>query len=134
MMRMNRRHIVAALAALSLPTAAWGKANKKRKVATLYGLIGKMTAKPGQRAALAAILVEGISEMPGCLSYIVANDPANADLLWITEVWESQAAHVASLSLPSVKEAITKGRPLIAGMESVAETSPVGGQGLKAAK
>lgn len=98
----------------------------------MYGLIGKMTAKPGERERLAAILVAGIAGMPGCLSYIVANDPADADLLWITEVWESKAAHLASLLLPSVKDAIAKGRPLIAGMVSVAETQPVGGQGLKA--
>lgn len=89
-----------------------------------------MTAKPGQRDALAQILSEGVSGMPGCLSYVVANDPANADLIRISEVWESKAAHDASLALPSVREAIKKGRPLIAGMETVAETQPVGGAGL----
>ena len=39
-------------------------------------------------------------------------------------------AHRASLSLPSVQAAIAKGRPLIAGMETVAETRPLGGHGL----
>jgi quinol monooxygenase YgiN len=72
--------------------------------------------------------------MPGCLSYVIANDPAHADLIWITEVWESKEAHGASLQLPSVRDAITKGRPLIAGMERVAETSPVGGSGLAAGR
>lgn len=68
--------------------------------------------------------------MPGCLSYVVANDPEANDVLWITEVWESKEAHAASLSLPSVRDAISRGRPLIAGMETVAETSPLGGHGL----
>lgn len=98
----------------------------------MYGLIGKMTAQPGKRDALTAILVNGVAGMPGCLSYVIANDPAQADLIWITEVWESKEAHAASLQLPSVRDAITKGRPLIAGMERVAETSPVGGSGLAA--
>lgn len=99
--------------------------------APLYGLIGKMTAKPGQRAALAAILIEGISGMPGCLSYIVAEDPADADALWITEAWDSADSHRRSLSLPNVPEAIRKGRPLIAAMDAGQETRPIGGTGLR---
>jgi quinol monooxygenase YgiN len=96
----------------------------------MYGLIGKMTAKPGQRGALIAILLDGVAGMPGCLSYVVAEDPASTDLIWITEAWESKDAHQASLSLPSVRAAIAKGRPLIAAMEAVAETVPLGGHGL----
>ena len=99
----------------------------------MYGLIGKMTAQAGQRAALAAILIDGVAGMPGCLSYIVAEDPADADALWITEAWIDQAHHKASLSLPSVRDAITKGRPLIAAMEQGQETRPLGGFGLAAA-
>jgi quinol monooxygenase YgiN len=69
--------------------------------------------------------------MPGCLSYIVAKDPADADALWITEVWDSRASHAASLQLPSVREAIERGRPMIAGFGPERfETEPVGGHGL----
>ena len=93
----------------------------------MFGLIGKMKAKPGQRAALAALVAGGSDTMPGCLSYIVAEDLADADALWVTEVWESKAAHEASLSLPAVRDAIARGRPLIAGFESGAETRPISG-------
>ncbi len=96
----------------------------------MYGLIGSMTAKPGQRAALTGYLLEGLRDMPGCLSYIVANDPANADKLWITEVWDSADSHRASLKLPSVQAAIAKARPIIASMGDRQETVPLGGQGL----
>jgi len=96
----------------------------------MYGLIGKMTAVTGQRDALAAALLEGTGAMPGCLSYVVATDPADLDALWITEVWDSQASHQASLALPAVKAAIAKGRPLIAGFSNRVETTPVGGFGL----
>jgi len=96
----------------------------------MYGLIGKITVIPGQRDALISILVEGISGMPGCLSYIVAHDPADPDALWVTEVWESQESHLASLSLPSVQQAITRGKPLITGFAERFETRPVGGHGL----
>jgi len=96
----------------------------------MYGLIGKMTAVPGQRDALAAILLDGTQAMPGCLSYVIAHDPADNDALWITEVWDSQASHKASLSLPSVQAAIAKGRPLIAGFSNRVETVPIGGHGI----
>jgi quinol monooxygenase YgiN len=96
----------------------------------MYGLIGKMTATPGQRDALIAILLEGVAGMPGCLSYVVAKDPTDADAIWITEVWDSKESHAASLSLPSVKNAIAKGRPLIAGFGEHIVTAPVGGHGL----
>ena len=98
----------------------------------MYGLIGKMIAAPGHRDALVDVLLVGVSEMPGCLSYVVARDPDDADAVWITEVWESQEAHAASLTLPSVQQAISKARPMIAGFGERFETAPVGGHGLVA--
>ncbi len=97
----------------------------------MYGLIGKITATPGGRDELAAILA-GIGPMPGCLSYVVARDPSDPDGVWVTEVWESAAAHEASLQQPEVRAAIARGRPLIAGFQHRFETEPVGGIGLPA--
>ncbi len=96
----------------------------------MYGLIGKMMAAPGQRDELAEILLEGTEDMPGCLSYVIALDPADVDALWITEVWDSQGSHEASLALPAVRQAIEKGRPLIAGFGERTITQPIGGHGL----
>jgi quinol monooxygenase YgiN len=96
----------------------------------MYGLIGKMTATPGQRDALQAILLENEGGMPGCLSYIIAQDPDDPDSLWITEVWDDQASHVGSLKLASVQQAIAKARPLIAGFSNRVVTTPIGGIGL----
>ena len=96
----------------------------------MYGLIGKMTAAPGKRDALIAILLEGTAAMPGCLSYIIAKDGTDADAVWITEAWDTKESHDASLSLPSVKDAITRGRPLIAGFGERIVTTPVVGHGL----
>jgi quinol monooxygenase YgiN len=96
----------------------------------MYGLIGKISTTPGQRDALLDILLAGTTRMPGCLSYIIAKDAADADGLWVTEVWDSQDSHRASLQLPAVQAAIAKGRPLIAGFSNRVETAPVGGVGL----
>jgi quinol monooxygenase YgiN len=96
----------------------------------MYGLIGKITTTPGQRDALVAILVEGTAQMPGCLSYVVSLDTTDPDGLWITEVWDHQESHRASLQLPAVQSAIARGRPLIAGFSNRVETTPIGGVGL----
>jgi quinol monooxygenase YgiN len=96
----------------------------------MHGLIGRKKAQPGQRDALLAILLEGTGAMPGCLSYVVARDPVDADAIWITEVWDSRESHAASLQIPAVRDAIQRARPLIAGFDHGPETIPVGGVGL----
>jgi quinol monooxygenase YgiN len=126
-MTLARREVLAgglALAAVGFPASA------ATAVGPMHGLIGKMRAVAGQRDALIAILLEGTGAMPGCFSYVVARDPADADAIWITEVWDSKASHAASLQLPAVRAAIVRARPLIAGFDSGQETIPVGGVGL----
>ena len=95
----------------------------------MYGVIAKISAVAGQRDTLAEILIDGTAGMPGCLSYLVAADATEPDALWVTEVWESQSSHRASLQLPPVLAAIAKGRPLIAGFSNRVETVPIGGHG-----
>lgn len=87
-------------------------------------------ATSGRRDSLIDVIVSGIKNMPGCLGYIVAKDVPNPDALWITEVWDSEASHKASLSLPAVRAAISKGQPWVAGMGEPIIATSVGGHGL----
>jgi quinol monooxygenase YgiN len=98
----------------------------------MYGLQGKMLAKPGQRDALVALLREASAgePMPGCRLYIVSEVPAEPDAIAIFEVWNDKAAHDSSLQLESVRALIAKARPLIARMGDSIELRPIGGQGL----
>ena len=96
----------------------------------MYGLIGKMIAAPGQREALIAILLESTGAMPGCRSYVVARDPRDPDAIWITEVWDDHQSHKASLSLPAVRDAIARAKPIIKAFAHHFVTEPVGGHGL----
>lgn len=98
----------------------------------MYGLIAKIRCQPGMREALTSILIEGTTGMPGCRSYIVAADASDPDALWVTEIWDSQESHRASLALPAVQNAIAKGKPLIAGFDQRFETQPIGGVGMSA--
>lgn len=95
----------------------------------MYGLIGKFIAHPGKRDELLAILKVAGEPMPGCLSYVIATDPADPVAIWITEVWTDKSAHQASLQIPAVKAAIAKAMPLIAGFGDHIETVPVAGIG-----
>jgi quinol monooxygenase YgiN len=92
----------------------------------MYGLISNIIAQSGQRDELVKILLRGVSpSMPGCFSYVVATDLSDANSIWVTEVWQSKDAHAASLALPTVKTAMSEGRPLIAKFLRVAEFAPV---------
>jgi quinol monooxygenase YgiN len=127
---ISRREFVTAMGAAAAIAAVSGCATPQKE-SSMYGLIGKMKVVSGKRDALVAILLEGTANMPGCLSYVIAHDPADGDAIWITEVWDSAESHKASLSLPPVQQAIARGRPMIAGFGERFETRPVGGQGLR---
>jgi len=126
---MDRREHLAALLAMAAMVLPAGqlKALEARmdEVIPQYGLIGQMMAQPGQRAALITILSEGTDAMPGNLGYLIGEDGANPDAIWIVELWETKDAHAASLKLLAVQDAIKRGRPLIAGFGTRAEFTPV---------
>jgi quinol monooxygenase YgiN len=129
-MQKIRRILLASLAAVPLMAASQSIQPLDLNKSAMYGLIGKIKTQPGQRDRLSAILLQGTSAMPGCLSYIVANDPKDPDAIWVTEVWDSVESHHASLAIPAVKQAMVEGRPLITGFGERFETQPLGGYGL----
>jgi quinol monooxygenase YgiN len=96
----------------------------------MYGLIVKIAALAGKRDAVISMLLGCITGMPGCLSYVVAKDPADENAIWATEVWDCEASHDASFSLPAVQAAVAQVRPLVAGVVSKVVTEPLGGCGL----
>lgn len=123
-MTHNRRDMLgltaAAMAAGVVPVAA-------QEAKPKFGLIGQMLSAPGKRNELVGYLKEATGAMPGCLSYVVALDTANPDAIWITEVSDSRESHAASLKLPTVRAAIAKAKPIIAGFPQHFETVPVVG-------
>ncbi len=94
----------------------------------MYGLIVKLTATAGRRQDLIQSMGgEDSHTIPGCLSFIVAKDAADDDILWITEVWVSRQALEASLERPNAQAAASDFDTLIAAYEKAATTSPVEG-------
>jgi len=92
----------------------------------MYGLIGSFTAHSGQRDAIIALMTASSGDKPGCLSYVVARDSEDPDRIWVTEVWDDEASHKASLQIPLVAGTIRKAMPLIAGFGQHTVTEPVG--------
>jgi Antibiotic biosynthesis monooxygenase len=48
-----------------------------------------MTVVPGKREEMIRILRESSADIPGCFSYVVAQDSANENFIWVTEMWDS---------------------------------------------
>jgi quinol monooxygenase YgiN len=130
-MEIGRRELVSGAVAIALGRMAPAAPEEAQQ---MYGLIGSMSAAPGQRDDLIAILTEAVSNMPGCLSYVVAKDAKDENTIWITEVWDSKESHDASLSLPSVRKAISAAKPMISAFGNQVITTPMGGYGLPATK
>src|SRR6266704_3697026 len=126
-MEMHRREFLkylAAVSAIGAPAPAEPQGAKD-----MYGLIVKLTAVAGKREELIRILKESSADMPGCFSYVVAKDAGDENVIWVTEVWDSQASHDVPLALPAVKNAIPQSKPLVLAFDKIAVTTPVGGIG-----
>ena len=124
-MSIARRPVLAGLALAMLGGRAMARGGVMEDP-ELFGMIGKMKARPGKRAELIAILNSGTAgAMPGCIAYLIAEDVKDPEGIWITEIWDDASSHKASLQLPAVRAAIARGRPLIASFELSAETRPV---------
>jgi hypothetical protein len=88
-MRLGRREL---LALAGIVVSSRIVMSEQKEAGQMFGLIGKLDAVAGQRDALITILLEGTTKMPGCLSYVVARDPADPNAIWITEVWDNEAS------------------------------------------
>jgi quinol monooxygenase YgiN len=93
----------------------------------MWGMIAKLKAAAGKRSALIEILSRNSQTMPGCLVYIVAEDAADENVVWVSEAWQDEASHTNSLTLPAVQAAVRDGKALVAAFEKIATTRPIGG-------
>ncbi|MGA5302094.1 putative quinol monooxygenase [Nucisporomicrobium flavum] len=97
-----------------------------------YGYLATMRATPGNRDEVVHILLGGADGLrdAGCLLYVVSVDDTDADLIHVTEAWQSKQHHDDSLRLPETKAAITKAMPLLTGEFTGREVTVVGGLGV----
>ena len=118
-MRIDRRKFLACMGAVAITRVQ----AHSPEASGMYGLIVKLTVVPGKRDEMIGILKESAADMPGCLSYVVAQDSADENVVWVTEVWESATTHDASLSLPSVTKAMPRIKPMLSSFDKIAVTN-----------
>ncbi len=82
-----------------------------------FAHVGTLGAVPGRRDDLVALLTARSDALRhvGCLLYEVGVSDDQPDTVFVAELWESAAAHRASLELPEVQAAIATARPLLSG-------------------
>jgi quinol monooxygenase YgiN len=99
-----------------------------------YAYIGSMRTKAGCRDELTDLLLSGADGLraAGCQVYAVCTDPADGDIIWVSEVWDSAEAHAASLLLPETKAAIGAAMPMLTGEYTGQELIVAGGLGVRA--
>jgi len=98
-----------------------------------HGIYVRFHALPGRGDELVARLLTGIDElgpMPACELCLVNRPPDNPDVVYVTEVWSSQAEHEAFAALDEVQAFIHEVHALAAEPPQVTYVTPVGGVGL----
>lgn len=95
----------------------------------MYSFLGKFTATAGNQRALADQLIKGTElwgSPKGLIQYLIYTGADES--VWVSELWETEVDHNASLELPGVRELIGETKPLIGGMD-VFPIELVGGVG-----
>jgi quinol monooxygenase YgiN len=95
-----------------------------------YLLINRLTAKPGQRDAVARILVDSgavFDDDPACLMSLVVLDAGDDDVIWVQDIWTDREAHDRAMAGPEMREGIEAAIPLLEGVPEQHEVTPVGG-------
>jgi quinol monooxygenase YgiN len=92
---------------------------------------GKATAKPGKGGELAEILLAAAAELeddPGCRLYLINRQTDAPDVVWVTELWRSQADLDASLERIRGSSSVVAAMALVDDWQMV-ELDLLGGKG-----
>lgn len=98
-----------------------------------YASYVKFTAQPGKRDALVQQLLEAaraVESVAGCQIYVVNTSPDEADVVWVTEIWDSQADAQAVLTTGDAQASIQAVLALLAHSPEQITLQPVGGKGI----
>jgi quinol monooxygenase YgiN len=92
---------------------------------------GKAVARSGQGSELARILLAAAEEMrddPGCELYLVSRQAGGEDVMWVTELWRSQADLAASLERIRGSDDVAAAMALVEDWQMI-ELDLLGGKG-----
>jgi mannose-6-phosphate isomerase-like protein (cupin superfamily)/quinol monooxygenase YgiN len=93
----------------------------------------KFRAAEGRGDELArtlAAVAEELRSVPACELYLINQDAADRDTVWVTELWTTTEAMAAALEAEGGEEQIARVMALTAGAPELIELTPAGGAGL----
>jgi quinol monooxygenase YgiN/mannose-6-phosphate isomerase-like protein (cupin superfamily) len=97
------------------------------------GRYAKAVAMPGKGEELAHELLEvarALRDAPGCQLYVINRASADPDVIWITELWQSQEQLDAALKTPEARERMPEVLELVRdGRFERIDLEPLGGAG-----
>ena len=92
---------------------------------------GRAQARAGRGQELADVLLAAAAELesdPGCLLYLINRQAGEPDVIWVTELWRSQADLDASLERIRGSSNVAEAMALVDDWEMV-ELDLLGGKG-----
>ncbi|GGD13402.1 putative quinol monooxygenase [Pontibacillus salipaludis] len=98
-----------------------------------FSLFGKFIVQEGKRDTMVSILLEAaesLEDLEECEVYLVNISESEPNSVYVYEVWSSEEAHQASLTLETTQTLISRAKPLITGMERVNTLTTEGGKGI----
>ena len=96
---------------------------------------GKLVAHDGSGGKLAELLLaaaDALADNPGCELYLVSRQAGEPDIIWVTELWRSQADLDASIEQIRGSQQVAAAMALVKAPEMV-ELELLGGKGPAAA-
>lgn len=100
---------------------------------SIVSVIAKVTAQPGKRADVVAgmaPMMEHVESEPGTVTYILLEDAADGDVLWLYEQYTDQSAFDAHAGSDTMKALGASIGPFMAGRPELFFCRPVTGKGL----
>jgi quinol monooxygenase YgiN len=91
---------------------------------------GKAQARAGRGQELAEVLLAAAAELesdPGCLLYLINRQAGEPDLIWVTELWRSQADLDASLERIRGSDSVAAAMALVEDWQMI-ELEQLGGK------
>ncbi|GEN54863.1 putative quinol monooxygenase [Halobacillus faecis] len=98
-----------------------------------FSLFGKFTVQEDERDSMVNLLLEAadsLQNLEECEVYLVNISESEPNAVYVYEVWKSEEAHQASLTLETTQTLIRRAKPIITGMERVKTLQTRGGKGL----
>jgi quinol monooxygenase YgiN len=93
---------------------------------------GKATAKEGRGGELAELLLAAAADLeadPGCELYLINRQADRPDVVWVTELWRSQADLDASIEQVRGSDRVAEALAMVETWE-VVELDLLGGKGI----